>query len=287
MRLRSVKTGRRLWLPCLLVLLLATAGGCVSNSIRYIFTSSPQEVGTPTAVGIDYEEACFPAADGVSLHGWYLPGRRPGPLLLFFHGNAGNISHRLGILDYFHTRLGLPIFIFDYRGYGQSNGTPQAEADLYRDARGALAYLAGRGWAPGRMVYFGRSLGAAIALQMALEQPPAGLVLESPFTSLRAMAWRVSPITFALFGSLSFGHPYDNLAKIHGLKVPLLIIQGDQDPIVPPTMSDELYLRAPQPKQRVVIAGAGHSNSFQVGAGAYFGAWEEFLATLVVPPPPP
>ena len=164
-----LRTCRRLAISLLLLTLLPPAG--CSNGIKYIFNGSSDSRGLPLAVGLDYEEVWFPASDGQLLHGWYIPGQSSGPLLFYCHGNAANISYRLDILDYFNTRLGLPVFIFDYRGYGQSTGAAQAEADLYKDARGALSYLAGRGWSPRRMVYFGRSLGSAVALQMALEQP--------------------------------------------------------------------------------------------------------------------
>ena len=274
---------RRLVTLLLLALVVLPGAGC-SNGLRHIFNGSNDSRGLPDEVGLAYQDVWFPASDGQLLHGWYLPGRRPGPLLFYCHGNAANISYRLDILDYFNARLGLPVFIFDYRGYGQSSGVPQAEDDLYKDARGALAYLAGRGWTPERMVYYGRSLGSAIALQMALEQPPAGLVLESAFSSLRAVAFHLRPVSYLLFGSWLLGHAYDNLAKIDHLHAPLLIIQGGADHIVPPAMSARLFARAPQPKTRVVIAGAGHSDCFRVGGAAYFTAWEDFLATLAVPP---
>ncbi len=207
------------------LLLFLTLSGC-SKDLHYIFTSSADSRGLPVDQGMAYQEVWFPAADGQRLHGWYIPGRRSGPLIFYCHGNAANISYRLDILDYFNTRLGLPVFIFDYRGYGESTGEAQAEDDLYQDARGALAYLAGRCWEPARMVYYGRSLGSAIALQMALEQPPAGLVLENAFPSLRAVAWHLRPVSFALFGFWLLGHAYDNQAKIGRLRVPLLVIQG-------------------------------------------------------------
>ena len=267
-----------------LLLLLLLPSGC-SEGVHYIFNGSADSRGLPSDQGLAYQEVWFPAADGLRLHGWFIPGRRAGPLIFYCHGNAANISYRLDILDDFNRRLGLPVFIFDYRGYGQSSGEAQAEDDLYRDARGALAYLAGRGWEPARMIYYGRSLGSAIALQMALEQPPAGLVLESAFTSLRAVAWHLRPVSFGLFGFWLLGHAYDNLAKIDRLQVPLLIIQGEADRIVPPAMSARLFARAPQPKRRVVIAGAGHSDCFRVGGATYFAAWEDFLATLTIPPP--
>jgi uncharacterized protein len=269
-----------------LLLLFLALSGC-SKDLHYIFTSSADSRGLPVDQGMAYQEVWFPAADGQRLHGWYIPGRRSGPLIFYCHGNTANISYRLDILDYFNTRLGLPVFIFDYRGYGESTGEAQAEDDLYQDARGALAYLAGRGWEPARMVYYGRSLGSAIALQMALEQPPAGLVLESAFSSLRAVAWHLRPVSFTLFGFWLLGHAYDNQAKIGRLRVPLLVIQGGADRIVLPAMSARLFASAPQPKRRVVIAGAGHSDCFRVGGTAYFAAWEDFLATLRVPPSGP
>lgn len=268
------------------LLLFLALGGC-SKDLHYIFNSSADSRGLPADQGMAYEEVWFPASDGQRLHGWFIPGRRSGPLIFYCHGNAANISYRLDILDYFNDRLGLPVFIFDYRGYGESTGEAQAEDDLYRDARGALDYLAGRGWEPERMVYYGRSLGSAIALQMALEQPPAGLVLESAFPSLRAVAWHLRPVSFALFGFWLLGHAYDNQAKIGRLRVPLLIIQGAEDRIVPPAMSARLFDRAPQPKRRVVIAGAGHSDCFRVDGAAYFSAWEDFLQALTVSRPAP
>ena len=273
-------------LICLLFPILLLPAGC-SSDLHYIFNGSADSRGLPLAVGLDYEEVWFPASDGQLLHGWYIPGQSAGPLLFYCHGNAANISYRLDILDYFNTRLGLPVFIFDYRGFGQSTGAAKTEADLYKDARGALAYLAGRGWTPQRMVYYGRSLGSAVALQMALERPPAGLVLESVFTSLRGVAFHLRPVTYLLLGSWLLGHAYDNLAKIDRLQVPLLIIQGGADPIVPPKMSAELFARARPPKRRVVIPGAGHSNCYQVGGTRYLDAWEEFLQSLGAIPAPP
>ncbi|MBE0595888.1 MAG: alpha/beta fold hydrolase, partial [Desulfuromonadales bacterium] len=167
---------------------------------QFLYFPTRTLVATPAAAGLPYEEVFFAAADGVRLHGWYLPGEPGRPALLFAHGNAGNISHRLENLRLFHQQLGVTVFIFDYRGYGQSEGRATEEG-TYADARGALAWLRGRGWEAERLVYFGRSLGAAVALQLALEAPPAGVVLKPP--SLPWPPWGAT--TMAPFISCSAG----------------------------------------------------------------------------------
>jgi fermentation-respiration switch protein FrsA (DUF1100 family) len=244
---------------------------------RYIYFPDRQLVATPAAVGLAYEEVRFAAADGTALHGWFLPGDAGRPLVVFCHGNAGNISHRLESLDLLHG-LGLSVFIFDYRGYGQSAGTPSEEG-TYADARGALAWLQQRGWTPSRLLYFGESLGAAVALQLAVEQPPAGLVLEAPFTSIAAMGRHHYFLLHFLLGWLLDAR-YDNLDKIDRVRSPLLIIQGEADSIVPPAMARRLYEAANEPKTLRLIPGADHNDLLFTGGSAYREAWREFLTAL-------
>ncbi|MDT8421772.1 MAG: alpha/beta hydrolase [Desulfuromonadales bacterium] len=232
---------------------------------------------TPAALGLAYREVHFPADDGTSLHGWYLPGEPDRPLLLFFHGNAGNISHRLDNLKHLRE-LGLSTFIFDYRGYGNSLGTI-SEQGTYSDARGALDYLLKHGWSADRMIYFGRSLGAAVALQMALENPPAALVMESPFTSVSAMGRHHYPLLSLLAGWLLQAR-YDNLRKIAELKAPLLILQGERDTIVPPGMAHQLYRKAPQPKQLIMLPDAGHNDTYDRDGDVYWRKWRELIDAL-------
>lgn len=266
-----------------LVLLFVLTGVVLAsgsdNALDHLFIYFPQRTleATPAEFGLAYEEVGFAAADHTRLHGWYIPGQPERPLLLFFHGNAGNISHRLYNLRQLHG-LGLNLFIFDYRGYGQSTGKA-SEAGTYSDARGALAWLTGRGWTPGRMVYFGRSLGAAVAVQLALEEPPAGLILETPFTSIAAMGRHHYPLLSLLLGSLIEAR-YDNLAKIEQVRSPLLILQGDRDRIVPPAMARELFERANQPKTWYLIPGAGHNDTYTVADEEYWSAWSAFLSRL-------
>lgn len=260
-------------IACLAMLLLPDAVPAAMEQ-RYVYFPQRQLVATPASVGLDFEEVRFTAEDGVRLHGWYLPGRPDSPLVLFFHGNAGNISHRVYNLQLLH-KLGVSQFIFDYRGYGKSEGEP-TEQGTYADGRGALSYLAGRGWAPSRIVFFGRSMGAAVALQLATEQPPAGLVMESPFTSLKQMGRHHYPLLHLLLGWLLEAR-YDNLEKIGKLDSPLLIFQGERDAIVPARMARSLFDRARQPKRLHLIAGAGHNDTLEHGGEPYRLAWKEFL----------
>jgi len=259
----------------------ATTEGALEQ--RYIYFPDRQLIATPAAAGLAYEEVRFAAADGVRLHGWYLPGKEHLPLVLFCHGNAGNISHRLESLRLLHG-LGLSIFIFDYRGYGQSEGAP-GEEGTYADARGALVWLQQRGWTPAQLLYFGESLGAAVALQLAVEKPPAGLVLEAPFTSIAAMGLHHYSLLYFLLGWLLDAR-YDNLAKIGKVRSPLLIIQGAVDTIVPAAMSRRLYEAANEPKTLRLIPGAGHNDLLFAGGRNYLEAWREFLGKVLRIPDP-
>jgi fermentation-respiration switch protein FrsA (DUF1100 family) len=236
-------------------------------------------VATPADVGLRYEEVFFPAADGVRLHGWLVPGLPGRPLVLFCHGNAGNISHRVENLRLFRERLGVSVFIFDYRGYGRSEGHATEEG-TYADARGALAWLRGRGWEPARIVYFGRSLGAAVAVQLALEAPPAGLVLETPFPSVPAMGRHHYSLLYWLLG-WALAARYDVEARIGRLHVPLLVFQGDRDTIVPERMARDLFARAREPKTFHLIRGAGHNDTLRHGEADYWAAWRRFLESLM------
>jgi len=229
------------------------------------FPESGQEL-TPATVGLTYEEVVFLATDGTHLNGWLVPGQSDAPIVLFCMGNAGNISHRLETLQLLHD-LGVAVFIFNYRGYGLSEGEA-SEKGTYHDVAGALELLNRRGWTADRVIIFGRSLGAAIGLEAALRTSPAGLIMESAFTSITAMGRHHYPLIQRLLGWL-IGAKYDNLSKIVELKNPLLLIHGKADTICPPLMAEELYARAPQKKQRLWIPGADHNNGFIVGGECY------------------
>lgn len=251
------------------------AWGCREAVERtLIYFPSRELVGSPAMLGLTYRDVWFHAEDGVRLHGWYVPGRIPATLL-WCHGNAGNISHRLDNIREIHRRLGLGVFIFDYRGYGRSEGRP-SEVGLYRDGRAAREALIREGVRAEQMVYFGRSLGAAVAIALALEASPAALILETPFLSVPAMANRT------LLGSgFLFKTRFESLEKIARVRSPLLILHGDADEIVPYEQGRRLFESAAQPKTFYTIRGAHHNDTYLVGGEDYWTAWARFLAPLL------
>ncbi len=264
-------------LPLLLGSLLLPSPVCAALEHLFLYFPDREIIMTPATIGLDFTDVTFNAADGTKLHGWYLPGEIGQPLLVFCHGNAGNISHRVDNLRLLRE-LGLSVFIFDYRGYGQSDGKA-SEPGTYSDMRGALNWLKEKGRRTEEMIYFGRSVGAGVALQLAIEEPPAGLILEAPFTSIKAMGQQHYPLLWLLAG-WALEARYDNLAKIGQLKTALLIFHGDRDAIVPQQMGKELFEQAAQPKQFYSIPGAGHNDSYLVGGKAYWQRWKEFITSL-------
>jgi uncharacterized protein len=271
--------GGRAFLCAVLVLLLLGLAGCAILN-RYIFIPKEELIATPEKYGMLYQEAWFPSQDGTLLNGWFVPGSADKPLVLFFHGNAGNLSDNLEYLKLLHGS-GFPVFIFDYRGFGKSEGEPVLENDLYQDGRGALAYLTGQGWRHEDIIYFGQSLGSAVALQMALETRPRGLVMESSFTSMKDIVKHVSPLAYYTVGWWGINLPFDNLAKIDRVEVPLLLIHGDQDGIVPVQMTRQLFARAGPHKMLHIVLGGGHCDAFTRDSTAYLAAWSSYLQALI------
>ncbi len=240
----------------------------------FIYFPSLLLEATPADFGLPFEEVRLTAEDGVGIHAWLLPLPQAKRTVLFAHGNAGNISHRLDRARRLRSRLGVEVLLFDYRGYGRSEGSPD-EPGTYRDAAAAHRYLTEtRGLDPKRLVLFGESLGSAVALELALTRAAGALVLESPFTSIPDMARVVLP--FLPLGPL-LRTRYDNLAKVGGLRVPLLVLHGDRDEVVPFAQGRRLFEAAPEPKRFFAIPGAGHNDTYLAGGEAYWGVLEEFL----------
>jgi len=261
------------WQTLLVIIVLVQAFltfGCIGT--RFLFSADKEVISTPAELGLNYDEVWFDTKDEVPIHGWSIPGRANMPLVIFFHGNAANISHFVDILRYFNE-MGFSAFIFDYRGFGKSHGQVIREEDLYIDGRSAIDYLRSKGWQPSQMIFYGHSMGAAVSLQMGLETPPAAVVLESPFTSLSEIAWHTAPVTYALIGWWAIDAEFDNLNKIQNLAVPLVIFQGGKDKIVPPKMAQRLFNQAREPKAFYLIPEGGHSNLFQAGGEVYKRAW--------------
>lgn len=243
----------------------------------FIYFPSRPLTATPADAGLAYDEVFFTAADGVDLHGWFVPGSGR-VTWLWFHGNAGNVSHRVPDIRLFHQRLGANIFIFDYRGYGRSGGVPSEEG-IYRDAEAALDMLRRRGDVdPDALVYFGRSLGAAVAIELATRYPPRGLVVEGAFGSVAAMARHQYP--FLPVWPLLHTR-YDSLRKIRDIEVPLLVIHAERDEVVPLAMGRGLFAAAREPKVFFLIPGAHHNDTSTVGGEGYLSALAQFLESLV------
>jgi len=251
--------------------------GC--NGTRFLFSAKKDMVSTPAELGLDYDEVWFNTSDGVQLHGWSIPGLSGSPLIIFFHGNAANISHFVDLLGYFNG-MGFHTFIFDYRGFGKSHGKLSREEELYLDGRSVIDYLRNKGWQTSQMIFYGHSMGAAVSLQMGLEIPPAAVVLESPFTSMSDIAWHTAPVTYALIGWWAINAEFNNLNKVKNLTVPLVILQGGKDKIVPPKMAQHLFNQAQEPKAIYFIPAGGHSNLFRSGGEVYKNAWSNLLQSV-------
>jgi uncharacterized protein len=224
------------------------------NSLLYVPARTIVE--SPDRRGLAYHELALETDDGERLHGWWIgaQGRSLGQLLIC-HGNAGNIGDPVahaGLL----TAAGFDTLLFDYRGYGRSSGRPN-EKGTYQDARAALAGLLEQpGVDPARIFYFGESLGGAVALNLALERAPAGLILLSTFTSVRALARLHYPFVPAPL----VPDVYPTLRRIPRLQAPLLILHGESDAIVPPSHGKALFEAAPSPKHMNVFPSVGHND---------------------------
>mgnify|MGYP003336056373 CR=1 FL=1 len=222
--------------------------------------------------GVPLEDVWFQSADGTKLFGWYVESAATNAVLLWCHGNAGNIINRLENLRELY-RIGLSVFLFDYRGYGRSQGQP-SEDGLYQDALGAYDYLTRtRMIRPERIVLFGRSLGASVAGEVAAQKPAAGLILESPFPSVEAVAkfhYGSLPVHWLLGAEFRL---IDRLPQLSLLK---LVIHGDQDDIIPIELGRQVFEAAKPPKEWYVIPGADHNNTYQIGGSAYFRRLGEF-----------
>jgi uncharacterized protein len=230
-------------------------------------------VPSPATVGLsDVEQVTFAGADDVMLHGWFLPsGRSPASLtVLVFNGNAGNRAYRADLGAALRSR-GLSVLLFDYRGFGENAGAP-TESGLAADARAARAYLLGRrDVASDRLVYFGESLGSAVATRLAAEYAPAALILRSPFTSfvdVGRIHYPLLPVRWLLRDRFS------SIDQIPRVRCPILVIAGDRDSIVPLEQSRRLYAAAPSAKTLVIVEGADH-NDAELTAG------EQMIAAIV------
>ncbi len=270
-----------MWNGLALIVITLVAAYLILAALLYVFQGGfiyypeRQLVATPSQFGLNYEPVSFEADDGVRLSGWYLETNPARDVLLFFHGNAGNISHRMVSLQLFN-RLGLSTFIIDYRGYGESEGKP-SEAGTYLDAEAAWRYLVEeRKVDPSQIVIFGRSLGAAIASYIASKHTPRALIIESAFTSVADLAGRYYPFMPVRWIT---HFKYNTLDLVSAVKCPLLVVHSRQDDIIPFSHGRRIFDAAPMPKEFLEITGS-HNDGFMVTGKPYEDGLIRFLSTI-------
>lgn len=271
----------------LLLLVVLYGAGCVLVWLlrdRMIFPVRGAPTGAPADHGIsDGRAVTITTPDGERLAAWYFPpraGAEPAGAVLWFHGNAEWVSGFVPMIRELRpAQAGL--LVIEYRGYGSSSGRPTV-AGVMRDALAAWDWLAAQPEIDAtRLVVYGRSIGSGPALHVAANRPAAGVIVESAFTSLRALAKRHYPI----FPSALAGTGFDNLAAVRRIQAPMLLIAGQRDGIVPSTMSRVLTAAAAGPAELWIIPGADHNSTFDMAGDEYVRRFHAFVARVVTPPP--
>lgn len=249
---------------------------------HFIFWPKRVLANTPADYLLPFEDLYIPVGDqdgqAERVHAWWIPAdNADNRTLLYLHGSALNIAANITHAGRFH-RLGFSVLLVSYRGYGKSDGTFPSEAQVYEDAGSAWNYLVvDKGIDPGHIYIYGHSLGAAVAIELAVSRPAAaGLIAEAAFTSIPDMArviprYRIFPI------ELIVDQRFDSINKVPRLNIPVLYIHGTDDTLVPFQMSRELYEHTSSPKQLKLILGGGHNNSAAVGGEEYLKAIRGFV----------
>ena len=282
-----------------LLISLVTVGGGVylvlsfylyARQTDFIFFPQREIVSTPMDDGCAYEDVRI-SVNGGNLHGWWLPApadaRSPmaGRTLLYFHGNGGNVGanaeHACRL-----NRMGLAVLLFDYRGYGQSDTPPKGrvfdgkinEKSIYADGEAAWTFLTSTlRLSPPSILLYGHSLGGAVAVEMAKRHPDAGaLIAESTFTSLLDMANK-DPVFRAFPIALVLDQKMESEEKLRGVRMPVLILHGSADGMIPPAMAERLHAAAAGPKSILIVPRAGHENVAAMAGAAYAQRIAEFL----------
>jgi pimeloyl-ACP methyl ester carboxylesterase len=248
---------------------------------RYVYYPSNKLVAEPRDIGLEYEDLMLDTRDGGKINAWFVPapsGRNRG-CILFCHGNAGNISHRLSTIEMFHD-LGFATLIFDYRGYGRSTGRP-SEKNTYADAAAAWDYLTAPGrYRPEQVVVFGRSLGGAVAAWLAAEKTPGMLIIESTFTSLPQLGQQVYPyLPVKLLARIR----YNTLERLQHVACPVVIVHSPDDDLIPFSHGEALFEAALEPKLMVTLAG-GHNTTMEATGAAYGQKLDDAVRQLLEEP---
>lgn len=259
-------------------LLLLIVGYCLLVITVYaiqdhlLYMPVRQISSTPADIGLSFEDITMITKDGQTIHGWWVPAQEEKGTLLFCHGNAGNVSHRLDSIKIFHS-LGLNVLIFDYRGYGKSSGRATEEG-MYLDAEAAWDHIVReKRKHPDNIVVFGRSLGGAVAAETALRRDAGCLIVESAFTSVPDMATRIYPW---LPVRLISKYGYATVEKVSQVRYPKLVVFSAEDEVVPPNHGERIYKNALPPKDVLVLRG-DHNSAFLVSGRQYTDGLRGFL----------
>jgi len=279
----SDKSKRHTPLTGLLIALLAVGIFLVSIGAKkmlegfiernFVFFPEKAHAFSPHQWGLNVEDVFFDTEDGLKLHAWHVPGPDDAPMVLWFHGNAGNIADRVENAKLLADR-GLALFMVDYRGYGKSEGTP-SENGIYIDGEASYDHLTREaGVAPENLIIFGRSLGSCFATYVAAKKPCAGVILESAFTDMADMA-RMGFLMLPGVGKLMT--KFNSLGRVDKILAPILFIHGDQDEIVPYALGRKMFDAARSEKNFYTIPGAHHNDTYHFGGTEYFDKFETFV----------
>lgn len=240
---------------------------------RLIYMPHREIVITPAQIGLAYEEIYLKSSDETELSAWFIPAENSRAVILFCHGNAGNISHRLESIQLFN-HLGLSVFIFDYRGYGLSDGKP-SEQGTYLDSEAAWQYLVEiKQIDPSEIIIFGRSLGGSVAARLASHYMPLALIVESSFTSINDIGAKIYPI-FPI--KLISRFDYNTIDYIQNSKCPVLIVHSRDDEMMPFDHGQRLYKSAKEPKEFLEISGT-HNDGFLTSGKLYRDGIDSFIS---------
>jgi len=255
--------------------------GCQSCVSYFIFEPDKTLYAKPADFSFNVRDVGLPVSlssdAGQSLHGWWVASAAwDAKVLLYLHGNDGNVSTSMGDIAPLRE-LGYAVFMLDYRGYGESEGSFPSEKTVYEDAEAAWIYLIDqRGISPAHLYIYGHSLGAAIGIELALHHPEAaGLIVESGFTSLRDMAKLRK--RYALLPMQLLNQRFDSIQKVSRLELPVLYIHGTADEIVPYAMGEQLFKASGGRKRFIAIGGGLHANSAAVGGPLFRAAIRDFI----------
>lgn len=262
-----------------IALLLAGAAILFFGYIKYIENHAiyfpEKEIKTsPSEIGLPFEEIFLQTKDKIRIAGWYIPGNPGKNTVLILHGNAGNIADRLEKIELL-AKLGVNVFIVDYRGYGKSSGRP-CERGFYLDARAAYDYLVReKKIGPDKIILYGESIGGAVAVKLASEAKVAGLIIEGAFSSGRDLAGVIYPF----LPSFIFADSYNSNSRVGLVEAPILVMHSRQDEVVPYRLAEKLFNSIPDRKTFVELKGS-HNGAFLQSAGKYTSSIKEFIEDI-------